>query len=481
MKIIHYLFFFLSFNFCFSQGFQAPEYLCTAESNINFYILETYKDSKSNEYVVFGKVNSADSLDIYIQKYNIQEKPVFEGCGKYITTTTLDLVNINIGVLTFVRCITDVNDNLFVFISVPKGVEGPYITFNLHCYKIDSNGNSLWAKIGNDLTGTSIYIFIHDIEVTADGDVHLIYQFSEYSKLGYIRVTNNGNLRFQAKDFGAVRYYDLINPELNDGKQNCSIIKNSLDEIIIAKADFEYSTAENRVICEVSTYKVDILGNVIKNIIDSDSKFIQFNKIENALYLIEKVVDKFNMYKFNSESSLSTIPVLVFDFKPFQQIKKKGKNYFYFYRKDGKIYIQKLNENSEKQFPNNGVEIPNISFAISPLQAFDNFPDEKGGVHVLFVNEKYKIIDGGYNALVRYVSYQYINTFGIPQIPPELHVYYPCEYTSIDVGMGFYDEKDGSLNAYITFGSEDVNGITRHNVLYACNLICPKYQITKTK
>ena len=146
------------------------------------------------------------------------------------------------------------------------------------------------------------------------------------------------------------------------------------------------------------------------------------------------------MYKFNSESSLSTTPTLSFEDKPFQQIKKKGTNYFYFYRKDGKIYIQKLNGNSEKQFPNDGVEIPNISFALAPLQAFDNFPDEKGGVHVLFVDEKYEIIDVGYNILERYVSYQYINTFGIPQITPELHVYYPCEYPSINTGMGFYDD-----------------------------------------
>ncbi|GGD74934.1 hypothetical protein GCM10011514_43690 [Emticicia aquatilis] len=480
MKKIYFLICFLSFNFCFSQGFQAPEYLCTAESNINFYILETYKDSKSNEYIIFGKINSEDSLDIYIQKYNVQEKPVFEGCGKYITSTTLDIANISIGVLTVVRCITDVNDNIFVFISVPKGVEGPYTTFNLHCYKIDSNGNSLWAKIGNDLTATSIYIFIHDIEATADGDIHLIYQFSEYNKLGYIRVTNNGNLRFQPKDLGAVKYDDLINPEINDHKKHSFIFKNSLGEVVIAKANYEYSEEESRLIFEVSTYKVDILGNVTKHIIDNDSRFIQFNKIENELYLIENIGDKFYMYKFNSESFVSTVPTLVFDEKPFQQLKKKGTNYFYFYRKAGKIYIQKLNENSEKQFPNSGVEIPNISFSISPLQAFDNFPDEKGGVHVVFVDEKYKIIDGGYNILGRYVSYQYINAFGILQIPSELHIYYPCEYTSIDIGMGFYDEKDGSLNAYIT-SSSDVNAITRHNVLYAYNPICPKYQITKKK
>lgn len=223
MKKIHLLFLFFSFNLCFSQGFQAPEYLCLGDKS--FVILEKYKDLKSNEYVVFGKVNNADSLEIYVQKYNGQEKPVFEGCGRYLTTITTEIVNLPIGIPTFVRCITDSNDNIFVFLSVPNGVEGPYLTFYLHCYKLDLGGRSIWAKTGNELTASSIYIFLHDIEVTSDGDVHLIYQFSDFAKLGYIRISNEGNLRFQAKDFGEFKFYDLINPELNDGKKNALILK----------------------------------------------------------------------------------------------------------------------------------------------------------------------------------------------------------------------------------------------------------------
>lgn len=478
MKKIHLLFLFFSFNLCFSQGFQAPEYLCIGDRS--FVILETYKDSKSNEYVVFGKINNSDSLDIYIQKYNAQEKPVFAGCGKYITTTASGIVNLLTGIPTFVRCITDSNDNIFVFVSVPNGVEGPYITFYLHCYKLDSVGNSMWAKTGNDLTASAIYIFLHDIEVTSDGDIHLIYQFSDFAKLGYIRISNEGNLRFQAKDFGEFKFYDIINPELNDGKKNALIFKNTTGEIVIAKADYTYSIEERRNICEVKTFKIDISGNVIQNIIDSDSRFIQFNKIENELYLVENEIDRYYLYKFNSESSLSTIPTLSFDNKPFQQLKKKGTNYFYFYRKAGKFFIQKLNQNSEKQFPNDGVEIPNISLIYSPLQTFDNFPDEKGGVHILYVNEKYQIINDSYNPLERYVSYQHVNAFGIPQIPPEQLVFYPCEFQSFNMGQGFYDEKDDSLNAYITFNS-DFPGIARQNVLYAYHPICPVYKIAKTK
>lgn len=475
MKIIHFITLFLSLNFCYAQGFKPAETICLG-NNSPFFILETYKDNQDNEYVIYGKPNITDSLDIYIQKYDSNEKPVFSDCGIYLKTTSTVIINLGIGILKFVQCITDANNNIFIVISVPIGNdEAGFETFNLSCFKLNVNGTKLWEK--SNFFPTHVYIFQTDIEMSPDGDIHLLYFFDETRSLGYLRFSNDGILRYPPKDFGTIYYVDLTTTGHPESRKYCQFFKNSSNEVIIAKANFDFNVNSYT----ISTSKIDINGNQQDFIVDDSSPaFLQFNKLNGEFYYIKSVATQFLMYKFNSESSISPQSVVTFDSRPFQELQKKGEFYFYLYNhiQGGKTYLQKINGSSQKQYPDNSFEMPYLSGAFE-----DNiqiFPDNKGGVHLLFINEKFTLENNQFNNFERYLSYQYVNTFGIAQIPNDSKLFFKCGETYVSTGKGFLDENDGSLNAYIShYGS--FTALSRQNVYYLQNSNCIPYIIVKSK